>query len=73
MSQIEQVREHLKSGKTITPLTALGLYGAFRLSHIIYVLRKEGLSIEMKRKRSTNNKPYGEYRLVTEETLEETA
>lgn len=71
MSQVDQVRRHLQAGKSITPLEALGLYGAFRLSHIIYVLRKEGLNIEMKLKRSLNKKPYGEYTLQVE--LKETA
>lgn len=71
MSQIAQVREHLQTGRSITPLEALGLYGSFRLSHIIYVLRKEGMNIEMKRKRSLNKKPYGEYTLIAE--LKETA
>ena len=68
MTQIEQVRDHLYEGRPITPLKALGLYGVFRLSHIIYVLRREGMNIQMTLKRSRTNKPYGEYTLITQET-----
>ena len=45
-SQISRVKRHLIEGKSITPMDALILFGAFRLSHIIYVLRKEGYNIK---------------------------
>ena len=40
MTQIENVREHLKT-KSITAIEALNLYGVFRLAHLIFMLRKE--------------------------------
>lgn len=46
LSQLNMVREHLLNGNTITPIEALNMFGAFRLSHIIYVLRNEGMDIE---------------------------
>lgn len=38
-SQTKQILEHLKSGRTISPLEALELYGCFRLGARIYELR----------------------------------
>lgn len=46
VSQVKMVRDHLLSGGSITPIEALNMFGAFRLSHIIYVLRNEGMDIE---------------------------
>lgn len=46
LSQSSMVREHLLSGKTLTPLEALADFRCYRLSAIIYDLRKEGLPIE---------------------------
>lgn len=46
VSQINKVQLHLLEGKSITPIEALNMFGAFRLSHIIYVLRKEGMDIK---------------------------
>ena len=45
-SQISRVKRHLVEGKSITPMDALNLFGAFRLSHIIYFLRNEGYNIK---------------------------
>lgn len=44
-TQIEQVLLHLLSGRTITQLEALRLYGSFRLSSIIFRLRDQGYDI----------------------------
>lgn len=66
MSQEMQIREHLLKGKTINPIEALKKYGCFRLSAIIYNLKKDGLDI------ITNivtnyktGKHYGEYHIRT--------
>lgn len=45
-TQKQAIEKHLKGFGHITPVDALMEYGCFRLSHIIYVLRKEGLNIE---------------------------
>ena len=41
MSQKQQVLEHLKQHKSITPIEALNMYASFRLGAIIFELRKE--------------------------------
>jgi len=45
MSNTQKSQNHLKSGKSITPLEALQKYGSFRLADRIFVLRKEGYNI----------------------------
>lgn len=67
MSQNQQILEHLKKYKTITPAEAYNLYGVFRLSARVLDLRGEGHSIitsiiEKTGKRGT--KRFAEYRLV---------
>lgn len=44
-TQKQHVRAHLLSGKSITPLEALNLYGIFRLAAVVCELRKEGMEI----------------------------
>lgn len=41
-SQKEKILEHLLSGKSISPLEALNLYGSLRLGARIADIRKEG-------------------------------
>lgn len=45
MSQTEQIKNHLETGQSITPLEALGLYGCFRLAARIQTLRDTGMKI----------------------------
>lgn len=51
MSQEKKILEHLKSGKTLTPLEALDLYGTLRLGGHIHNLRKQGHNIRSERVR----------------------
>ena len=44
-TQIQKVKEHLISGKSITNTIAYELYGVQRLSAIIHVLRNKGMNI----------------------------
>ena len=44
-TQLEQIRSHLNNYGVITSWGAIKEYGITRLSHYIYVLRKEGLKI----------------------------
>ena len=44
-TQKAMIRQHLLEGKSITQLDALKLYGALRLSAIIFDLREEGMDI----------------------------
>lgn len=45
MTQSEAILEHLKSGKSLTPIDALNLFGCFRLGARILDLKKEGHNI----------------------------
>ena len=63
-SKKQQVREHLERYGEITPLEALDKYGSFRLSAIIFDLRKEGMKIET---RIDKKKHYANYILQKEE------
>lgn len=63
MTQIEQVRRHLQDGKSITPATAMAVYGIFRLASVIEDLRRSGMEIDTVLKRDEVGKQYGEYRM----------
>jgi hypothetical protein len=63
-TQIKQIREHLESGKSITPLEALDLYGSLRLGACIWTLRhKHGMNIETNLIEQ-DGKRFAEYSLV---------
>lgn len=66
-SQKKQIREHLLSGKHITQLDALKLYGALRLSAIIFDLREEGLPIVMEKIQVAPRKKCGDYYIKPED------
>ena len=63
MTQIDLIRAHLNAGKTITPATAMAVYGIFRLASVIEDLRRTGMEIDTLLKRDEMGKQYGEYRL----------
>ena len=60
-SQITQIKAHLKEGRTISPLEALGLYGVFRLAARIKELRNKGWPITTENRIDPNGKPYAVY------------
>jgi hypothetical protein len=62
MTQTEQIREHLLTGRDITPLQALDTYGCFRLAARIDELRQAGLDIETVSE-MRNGKKFARYRL----------
>ena len=45
-TQNQQIEAYLKSGKKLTPLTALRLFNCFRLSGRIFDLKQQGLDIK---------------------------
>lgn len=59
------VLQHLLSGRSITPLEALGDYGIFRLAARIFELKKKGHKINTTIKVSPTGKQYAEYSLVS--------
>lgn len=65
MTQSKLILNYLKSGKSITPLEALNLFGCFRLGARIFDLKEQGHDIEMKMI-SRDGKYYASYKLVTD-------
>lgn len=66
-TQRKQIREYLLAGNTITPLEALQMFGAFRLSAHIYVLKNDyDMPIETQMIYEDNGKRYAMYYLREE-------
>lgn len=65
-SQVENIKDHLENGNSITPLDALNLFGCFRLSDVIFRLRNSGLNISMELIKMPNKagKGFAKYSLV---------
>jgi len=61
-TQVQQVRAHLSAGKSITPASAIAVYGIFRLASVIEDLRNTGMEIDTVLKWDEVGKQYGEYR-----------
>ena len=61
--QCQQVLSHLQSGKPITALEALRLYGIFRLASRIHDLKKAGLTIQSRDIQTENGKKVAQYYL----------
>jgi hypothetical protein len=61
--QCQQVLSHLQSGKPITALEALRLYGIFRLASRIHDLKKAGLTIQSQDIQTENGKKIAQYYL----------
>ena len=68
MTQTDQIQTYLESGKTLTPLQALNMFGCFRLAARILDLREAGLDIKMKMVLG-GEKRYAEYSLDTGKTV----
>ena len=51
-TQLEQILEHLKQGKSITQMDAIRLFKCYRLSAIIEKLRRQGYDIVTHRERN---------------------
>ena len=63
-SQRDMIRDALLSGRVISPIDALDKYGVYRLSAVIYDLRKEGLDIITYT--NPNQRLFAEYSLASE-------
>lgn len=62
-SQTEKILHHLKSGKSLTPISALNKFGSFRLASRISDLKRDGhkiISIRTKKQ----GKTFSTYKLV---------
>lgn len=67
-TQRKQIKDWLLAGNTITALEALNMFGAFRLSAHIFVLKNDyGMDIETQMIYEDNGKRYAMYYLKEEE------
>lgn len=63
-TKMDHLREHLRSGRSITQLEALGVYGIFRLAARILDLKNKGWKIVTEMKRDPNGSQYACYKLA---------
>lgn len=56
----EKLKEHLESGKSITPMEALKKFGCFRLAVYVDRLRKDGMTIHTEMVKE-NGKQFARY------------
>lgn len=62
-SQIKEISQYLRTGKSLTPLEALHLFGCFRLAARVFELRSRGMNIKTTMVEA-NDKRFASYRLV---------
>lgn len=62
MTQYAQVMTHLKTGRSITSIEAVGLYGITRLAAVVHTLNKRGNNIKADMKKGVKA-PYASYSL----------
>lgn len=65
-TQNQQILDHLKLGRPITPLDALDLFGSFRLSARIFDLKQQGWPIVCERIDVGGGRRVGHYSLVND-------
>lgn len=64
INNTQKVFNHIyKTGKSITPLEALGVYGIYRLAPRIHELRKLGIDVKTTYKTDNYGKRYASYSL----------
>lgn len=61
--QARTILKHLQTGRHITPLEALGVYGVFRLAARIHEIKGEGIEVETHKCYDVKRKPYSRYSL----------
>jgi helix-turn-helix protein len=65
VTQADQILQHLRSGKHITPLEALNRFGCFRLGARIYDLKEAGHAIESRMVTLASGKKVASYHLAS--------
>jgi Helix-turn-helix domain len=63
-SQSDQILDYLKRGRSINPLTALRLFGSYRLAARIRDLRARGVEIDTKMQKTRNGQTFARYSLA---------
>jgi len=63
-TQKEKIKAYLEDGNTINPMLALNLFGCFRLSDVIFKIRKETSDAYIKTTliENRNGNKYAEYK-----------
>ena len=65
VTQKNNIKKHLQSGQSITPIDALERYGCFRLAAIIHTLKNEyGMDIKTELIKNKYGTKYGKYTLA---------
>ena len=62
-SKSQKILMHLLKGKTLNQAQAAKLFGAWRLSAIIHILRKKGFEIDMNHNTRGMYKGFGTYQM----------
>jgi hypothetical protein len=62
-TKIQLIKDHFRSGRSLTQLEAIGLYGAFRLAARVKELRDRGWNITTDMREDPNGNPYACYTL----------
>ena len=65
-TQMDHLKAHLRDGKSISPLEALGLYGIFRLAARVKELRNKGWEIDTDMRTDRTGKTHARYTLTNE-------
>ncbi len=63
VTQIGQIKEYLLAGNSLTPIEALNMFGAFRLSAVVFKLKEQGLNIKTDII-SEDNKRFAKYSII---------
>lgn len=63
-SKTSRILSAFLGGHKLTNLTALGQYGLYRLSDVVFKLRKRGVPILTIERKDVNDVAFAEYRLV---------
>ena len=63
-TQKQIIRDHLESGKTLTPMHAFMVYGIARLASRIDELRNDGMKIDTIIKEDEAGRKYAEYKVA---------
>ncbi len=63
MTQSKQVMKHLNTGRSLTSIEAIGLYGITRLAAVVHTLAKQGTVINVNMKTGVRGCAYASYSL----------
>lgn len=63
-TQVEHILQHLQSGKPITALEALNLYGCFRLTSRIWDIKQRGVNVYKRYIKTSSGKSVAQYALT---------